>query len=85
VSAGLRGREFTLLGRPDCHLCHEMYAVAEPLLAERGARLVQRDVRDDPETDRLYGLEIPVLLLDGREIVRHRVSAARLAGLLERL
>ena len=74
----------TLVGKPDCHLCHEMRAVVERVLAERprALTLVERDVRDDPEWARRYLVEIPVLLLNGIEVVRHRVTEA---ALLERL
>jgi len=67
-----------LLGKPDCHLCHEMTAVVAPVLAELGLSLVERDVRDDPEWWRLYRLEIPILLLNGVELARHRITAAEL-------
>ena len=40
-----------------------MRDVAEAVLPEFGATVVETDVRDDPETDRLYRLDIPVLLL----------------------
>ena len=69
------GPELTLLGKPDCPLCHAMRAVADTVLPEFGASLLEKDVRDDPETDRLYRLEIPVLLLGEREVARHHVSA----------
>ena len=78
-------RTLTLLGKPDCHLCHEMEQVAAPVLAEYGATLALRDVREDPETRRLYLLEIPVLLLGGSEVARHRVTAAALRARLEAL
>jgi hypothetical protein len=74
--------EAVLLGAPNCHLCHEMAAVAAPVLEARGVRLVERDVRDDPETLRLYRLEIPVLLLEGVELARHRVTAEELRARL---
>lgn len=67
-----------MLGKPDCHLCHEMAAVVAPVLAETGLALVERDVRDDPELRRLYLLAIPVLLLDGLELARHRITADEL-------
>jgi hypothetical protein len=70
--------ELVLLGKPDCHLCHEMAAVVVPVLAELGLGLIERDVREDPETRRLYMLEIPVLLLNGVELARHRISAEEL-------
>jgi len=74
----VKGSELTLLGKPGCHLCDAMRAVAEAVLPEFGATLVEKDVRDDPETDRLYRLEIPVLFLGDREVARHHVSAAAL-------
>ena len=74
----MTGARLTLLGKPDCHLCHAMRDVALSVLPEFGASLVEKDVRDDPETARLYLLDIPVLLLDEREVARHSVSAADL-------
>jgi glutaredoxin len=73
-----RGPELTLLGKPDCHLCHAMRAVVDAVLPEFGASLVERDVRDNAETDRVYRLEIPVLLLGDREVARHHVTAGDL-------
>ena len=63
----------TLLSKPGCHLCHEMRAVVEKVVAASGLTLVEEDVRSDPGW-RAYLLEIPVLLLDGAEIARHRVG-----------
>jgi hypothetical protein len=74
----------TLLGKPDCHLCHEMRAVAERVLVEP-ARLVERDVREDPELEKRYRLEIPVLLWGDREVVRHRVTEPELRRRLQEL
>lgn len=76
---------FTLLGRPDCHLCHVMEEVAVRVLREQGATLVVRDVREDPETDRRWGGEIPVLLLGSREVARHRVSEGDLRARVDAL
>jgi glutaredoxin-like protein DUF836 len=74
-------RRLTLLGQPGCHLCHEMRAVVERVVAGTGAALVEEDVRSDPGW-RPYRLEIPVLLLDGAEIARHRVGEEELRRLL---
>ncbi|MBI3932213.1 MAG: glutaredoxin family protein [Acidobacteria bacterium] len=54
------------------------------VLAEAGGSLVERDIRDDPETERRYLLEIPVLLLGDTEIARHRVTEAGLRRRLAR-
>ena len=67
----------TLLGKPDCHLCHEMRDLVRRVLGEgesAAAVLVERDVSDDPVLERRYVFEIPVLLADEREIARHRIE-----------
>ena len=71
----------TLLGQPGCHLCHEMRAVVERVVAGTDTSLVEEDVRSDPGW-RPVGLEIPVLLLDGAEIARHRVGEEELRRFL---
>jgi hypothetical protein len=76
-------RTLTLLSKPGCHLCHVMLSVVVPVAAARGLRVVEKDVRDDPETARLYAMEIRVLLLDGVEIARHRVTPEELAARLD--
>lgn len=77
-----------LLSASGCHLCHDLRAVIERVLPEYDAVLEERDVRADPEMNRRYALEIPVLLLDGQEVLRHRatedVLRARLDPLLRR-
>jgi glutaredoxin-like protein DUF836 len=74
-------RRLTLLGKPDCHLCHQMRAVVEKVVAGTDAVLVEEDVRSDPGWQR-YRLEIPVLLLDGDELARHRIGEDDLRRLL---
>jgi hypothetical protein len=62
-----------------------MEAEIAPLLAERGIALEVRDVREDPELFRRYRFEIPVLLLNGSEIARHRVTREELLAKLASL
>jgi hypothetical protein len=64
----------TVLGKPDCHLCHVMAAVVRRAAAGLSASVVERDVREDADLLARYRDDIPVLLLDGREIARHRVT-----------
>jgi glutaredoxin-like protein DUF836 len=44
-----------------------------------------RDLRLDPELEALYRHDIPVLLLDGREVARHRVTAPDLRARLREM
>ena len=75
----------TVLGKPDCHLCHVMAGVARRAAAHFHATVVERDVREDPELFTRYRHDIPVLLHEGRELFRHRVSEADLRSRLAAL
>ena len=71
----------TIVGKPDCHLCHEMAEVVRRVIGDV-IGLVEADVRENAEWHRLYRYEIPVLLWNGREIARHRVGEQQLRELL---
>lgn len=70
-----------IVSKPGCHLCEVMRGVVAPVAAELGLTLQEKDVRSDPELTR-YRHDIPVLLLDGREVARHRVTEADLRARL---
>jgi hypothetical protein len=72
----------TLLGKPDCGLCHEMRRVVEAVVGAH--RLAESDVRDDPELERRYVFEIPVLMWGDVELARHRIGADDLRARLAR-
>jgi hypothetical protein len=63
-----------------------MRGVIERVLPEFQAILEERDVKEcDPETRGRYRLEIPVLLFEGREVARHRVTEDELRRRLREL
>jgi predicted thioredoxin/glutaredoxin len=69
--------------RRDCQLCDEMLEE----LAALGRRiplppLEVVDVDSDPQLKRRHGLEVPVLLLDGTVVCRHRLDLQELTRLL---
>ena len=75
----------TLYTRADCHLCDDAKAVLEDVRRERPFELITVDVDTDPALVAAYGLEVPVVLVDGRKAFKYRVDApglrARLDGL----
>ena len=76
----MTGPCFTLLSRPQCHLCEQF---AEDFRADTGglAKLQIVDVDSDPALQAQYGLRIPVLLdPDGALCCEVRLDPARLAG-----
>lgn len=66
----MSGREFTVLSREWCHLCHDMVAQLEPLAAELGWSVKVVDVDRDPELEARWDELVPVLLA-GAEVLCH--------------
>jgi len=81
VSAGPPAA-LVLLSAPGCHLCHALRAVVERVLPDFALALSERDVREDPQLRARYALDIPVLLREGRELLRHRASEDELRAAL---
>jgi len=72
-----------LLGRPYCGLCDEMKLMAI-YLAEQGLCSWESvDIDRDPALKARYNLDVPVLLIDGRERAKHHIELAELRSLLQ--
>jgi glutaredoxin len=74
----------TLYSRPGCHLCDDMKAVITRVARDRGIAITldEVDISTDPELESRYGLEIPVLIVDGKKVAKYRISEAELGRLL---
>ena len=72
----------TLYGRAWCHLCDDMRAALEPLLAEFGAQVEFVDVDRDPELEARYNELVPVLVCDGAELCHYHLDVARVRAAL---
>ena len=74
----------TLYTRPGCHLCDDMKATIlrvartspDPIAIE------EIDISSDPELERRYGEEIPVLLVEGRKAAKYRITEGELTRIL---
>ncbi len=66
----------TVYSRPGCHLCDEMKSVVQAVVrTERTPIQVEEiDISTDPELEERFGLEIPVLLVDGRKVAKYRID-----------
>lgn len=72
-----------LVTREQCGLCEEFQAELAAAAATRSLpplRLL--DVDADPDLARRYGLDVPVLLLDGERVCAHRLDLPELDRLL---
>jgi hypothetical protein len=65
----------TVLGKPDCHLCHEVEAVIRQVARRRRFRLERLNILNDPALFEQYHAAIPVVKVNGHEIARHRLTA----------
>jgi hypothetical protein len=79
----------TLLGKPGCHLCDEARLVVDRVAADldaegRPVRVVERSILDDPELERRFHDDIPVVLIGDAIHGRWRFDPERLrAAVLE--
>jgi len=67
----------TLFGRAWCHLCDDMRAGLEPLLAEFGAQVEVVDIDADPALEARYNELVPVLVCDGVELCHYHLDEGR--------
>jgi glutaredoxin len=66
-----------LYSRPGCHLCEEMKATIARAAQAAGADVAidEVDISTDAALEARYGLEIPVLEVDGRKVAKYRITA----------
>jgi hypothetical protein len=77
----------TLYSRPGCHLCDDMKLIVQRVMQSASAptALEEIDISSDSALEARYGLEIPVLLVNGRKAAKYRISEAELRRVLESL
>ena len=68
--------EVVLYTKAGCHLCEVARRTIESLRDEFGFTFRVVSLESDPALREQYALDIPVILLDGREVARHRVDPA---------
>jgi glutaredoxin len=76
----------TIYSKPGCHLCDEMTSLVHRVLArhpkDRMVDVDEIDISSDSALLERYGLEIPVLLIDGKKVAKYRVSEEELTRML---
>jgi len=75
--------QVTIYSRPGCHLCDEMKAVVLRVARTIPFSLEDVDISGHAELETLYGLEIPVLTIDGKKAAKYRVTERELVRILE--
>ena len=74
----------TLYSRPGCHLCDEMKTVVQRVVRANKAPIAveEVDISTSRDLEARYGLEIPVLLVDGKKVAKYRVTGGELMRIL---
>jgi glutaredoxin len=74
----------TLYTRPGCHLCDDMKATIQRVAraSPDPIAIEEIDISSDPELERRYGEEIPVLLVEGRKAAKYCVTESELTRIL---
>ncbi len=75
--------KLTLYSRPGCHLCDDMKAIVEWVARSVPLVLEDIDISTDVQLEQRYGLEIPVLLVDGKKAAKYRISEKELRRILQ--
>jgi hypothetical protein len=73
-----------LYSRPGCHLCDVMKATVEQVVASSPTpiHLEQVDISTDANLEARYGLEIPVLEINGKKAAKYRITEEALKHVL---
>lgn len=61
-------RSATLYGTSGCHLCDNALAIIQPLLLRFDVLLTQIDISGNEALEDQYGIRIPVLACNGKEL-----------------
>lgn len=72
----------TLITKNDCYLCHDARAVVNEVCEPLGILVEEVPLESDPHLQRLYGEQVPVVLVDGAVHGFWQIDAARLRSAL---
>ena len=72
----------TLYSKPGCHLCEDVRTLLDELQPQYRFRIVEIDITSDAALFNRYRYDIPVLMRNGEEIARGRITDREL---IERL
>ena len=71
-----------MIGKPDCHLCHDAREVVNRVCADLGLAWEEVSILDDPALYDEFWEKIPVVQVDGRTVDFWTVDEERLRRLL---
>jgi len=76
--------ELILYTRNDCELCREMEDVVAAELPRFDAHIRRVEIDGDPALEAQFGIEVPVLFVNGRKAFKYRCTPRELRKRLAR-
>ena len=73
----------TIYSRPGCHLCDDAQNILESLREELNFEIEVIDIDRDPELNKLYSDQVPVIHIDGLHHDFYKVDPLRFRSSLE--
>lgn len=70
----MRKAHVIVYSRPGCHLCDEAKAAIENSDCSDLYTLEEINIESDDELLKKYQYDIPVIVIDGKEVFQHRVD-----------
>ena len=77
--------QIDIYSRPGCHLCDDAKDVIERVQRRFGFAVRVIDIETDPDLERAYGEEIPVVFINGNKAFKYRVAEAELEKKVKKL
>jgi len=76
--------ELILYTRGDCELCREMEIVIDEVLPRFEATIRRVEIDGDADLEQRFGIEVPVLFVNGRKAFKYRCTSRELRSRLAR-
>lgn len=73
----------TLFSKPGCHLCEDLRRLLDELQPAYGFVVDEVDISADADLFARYRYDIPVLMREGRELARGRITERDLVTILK--
>jgi glutaredoxin len=73
-----------IYSRPGCHLCDEAKEVIQRVQRRVSFDLRVTNIETQPELEKKYGEEIPVVFINGSEAFKYRVDEAKFENQVKR-
>ena len=77
--------EIEIYSRPGCHLCDDAKEVVERVQRRFPFSLRVVDIEMDPELEKAYGEQIPVVFINGNKAFKYHVDERELEQKVKRL